>query len=112
MKKNIIFSSLIILATAALFMLKITKMPAHIAISLIGLALLISFSVLTRKGWKLPAFEIICRIFYFVALVTGFVLINVNSIAALSLVHKLSAELFAVSFVVLFVHKLIAKKQY
>ena len=110
MKKNIIFSSLIILATAALFMLKITQMPVHIAVSFVGLALLIAFAVLTYKSWKLPALEIVSRIFYFVALVTGIVLMNVHGMAALSIVHKVSAVLFAVSFIVLFVHKLIAKK--
>ena len=111
MKKNIIFSSLIILATAALFMLKFTKMPAHIAVSVIGLALLIAFSVLTRKSWKLPALEIASRICYFVAMVTGIVLMNVNGVAALPVVHKISAALFAVLFVFLFVHKLVAKKK-
>ena len=111
MKKNIIFSSLITVATVVLFMLKITKMPVHIAASFVGLALLIIFTILTRKGWKLPAVEIISRIFYFVALVTGIVLMNVDGVAALSIVHKLSAALFAVLFIFLFVHKLIAKKK-
>lgn len=111
MKKNIVFSGLIILATVALFMLKITKMPAHIAVSVAGVALLIVFTLLTRKEWKLPALEIISRLFYLVALVTGIVMMNVHGVAALSMVHKLSAALFAVSFVFLLVHKLIGKKQ-
>ena len=111
MKKNIIFSALIILATVALFMLKITKMPVHIAVSFVGLALLIGFTILTRKDWKLPAVEIISRAFYLVALVTGIVLMNVRGVAALSIVHKLSAALFAILFVFLFIHKMIAKKK-
>lgn len=110
MKKNIIFSALIILATVALFMLRITKMPVHIAVSFVGLALLIVFSVLTRKNWKLPALEIITRVFYFIALATGIVLMNVHGIAALSIVHKASAALFGCLFIFLFVHKLAAKK--
>ena len=111
MKKNVAFSGLIILATAVLFMLKITKMPVHIAASIVGLALLIAFAVLTRKSWKLPALEILSRVFYFVALATGIALMIVNGVAVLSVVHKLSAVLFAVLFVVLFVHKLVAKKK-
>ena len=111
MKKNVIFSTLIILATAALFMLRITHMPAHIAISFVGLTLLIIFSVFTRKSWKLPAIEILCRICYFIALATGIVLMNVNGVAALSGVHKVSAVQFAVLFVFLFIHKLVAKKK-
>ena len=111
MKKTIIFSALIVLATVALFLLRITKMPAHIAISIVGLALLVVFTLLTKKGWKLPALEIISRIFYLVALVTGIVIMNVHGIAALSIVHKASAALFAVSFLFLLIHKLVAKKQ-
>lgn len=110
MKKNIIFSALIILATAALFMLKITKMPVHIIASFIGLALLIAFTLLTRKGWKLPALEIITRVFYLVALITGIVLMKVQGIALLAIVHKVSAALFGVLFVFLFVYKLAKKK--
>ena len=111
MKKNVLFSALIIIATAALFMLKITKMPVHIAVSFVGLALLVVFTLLTRKSWQLPAVEVISRIFYLVALVTGIVLMKVHGIAALSIAHKAGAVLFAVSFVFLAVHKLIAKKK-
>ena len=111
MKKNSIFSALILLATGVLFLLKLTKMPAHIAVSFIGLALLIVFTLLTRKSWKLPALEIISRLFYFIALVTGIVLMNVHGIAALSTVHKLSAVLFALSFVYLLIYKWIAKEK-
>lgn len=92
-------------------MLRITKMPVHIAVSFVGLALLIIFTILTKKEWKLPALEIISRVFYFIALATGIVLMKVHGIALLSIVHKLSAVLFAVLFVILLVHKLIAKKQ-
>ena len=110
MKKNVIFSALILIATAVLFMLKLTKMPVHIAVSFVGLALLVVFTLLTRKGWKLPALEIISRIFYLVALVTGIVLMKVDGVAALPIVHKVSAALFAVLFVVLALQKLLAKK--
>ena len=92
-------------------MLKITQMPVHIAASIVGLVLLIAFSVLTRKSWKKPALEILARVCYFVAMVTGIVLMSVSGIAALAIVHKVAAALFAVLFVFLFVHKLVAKKQ-
>ena len=111
MKKNIFFSVLIFLVTVALFMLKVTKMPVHIAVSLIGLALLIAYTLLTRKSWKLPAVEIISRICYLAALITGVVLMNVHGVAVLSVVHKLSAALFALLFIFLFVYKVIAKKK-
>jgi hypothetical protein len=51
------------------------------------------------------------RVFYGIALITGVVIMNVQGIAALAIVHKASAALFAVLLVVLFVHKLIAAKK-
>ena len=111
MKKKIIFSALMILATIALFMLKITKMPVHIGVSFVGLALLVALAILTRKTWKLPALEILSRVFYFIALITGIVLMNVHGVMVLSIVHKASAALFAVLFIFLFVQTLMAKKQ-
>ena len=108
MKKNIIFSALMILATIALFMLKITKMPVHIGVSFVGLALLVALAILTRKTWKLPALEILSRVFYLIALITGIVLMNVHGVAAIAIIHKISAVLFAALLVVCEIHK--AKK--
>ena len=111
MKKDLIFAPALILVAAALFLLKLTGMTAHIAVSILGLVLLIAYAVTTKAEWKIPALEIVMRIFYGIALISGIVIINVAGIAALTVVHKISAALFAITFAVLFVHKLITAKK-
>jgi hypothetical protein len=92
-------------------LLKLTGMTAHIAISIVGLALLVVYAVLTKKEWKIPALEIVMRVFYGIALISGIVIMNIHGIAAIAVVHKISAILFAIAFVVLFVNKLITNKK-
>ena len=111
MKKDLIFAPALIVVAILLFLLKATGMTAHIAVSVVGIALLIAYSVLTKKSWKIPALEIIMRAFYGIALITGIVIMNVHGIVALSVIHKASAALFAVLLIVLFVHKLVTAKK-
>ena len=111
MKKDLIFGPALILVAVALCLLKLTGMTAHIAISIVGLVLLIAYAVTTKAEWKIPALEIVMRIFYGIALISGIVIMNVHGIAAIAVVHKISAILFAIAFVVLFVNKLITNKK-
>ena len=111
MKKDLIFSSILLIVGLLLFLLRATGMTAHIAISVIGVLVLIVYAVLTRKEWKIPALEIIMRAFYGIALITGIVIMNVHGVAALAIIHKVSAALFVVALVVLFVHKLMKTKK-
>ena len=105
MKKNAIFSALLLVVGVLLFLLKATGMAAHIAISVIGLVLLIVYTVLTKKEWKKPAPEILMRVFYGIALITGVIVMNLEGAAALAVIHKICAALFLVMLVVLFVLK-------
>jgi hypothetical protein len=93
-----------------LFLLRTTGMTAHIIISVLGLVTLVVYAIATKKEWKLPALEVLMRVFYGIALITGIVMMKVHGIAALGIVHKVGAALFALLLVVLFVHKLVAKK--
>ena len=111
MKKDLIFSPILLLVGAALFLLRYTGMPAHIAVSVVGLALLVVYAVLTKKDWKLPALEVIMRVLYAIALITGIVILNVAGIMALALIHKISAALFMVLLVVLLVTKIVGSKK-
>ena len=111
MKKDMIFAPILLVIGILLFLLRATGMTAHIAISVIGIVVMIAYTVLTKKDWKIPALEIVMRACYGIALITGVVLMNVHGVAALAIVHKASAALFAVLLVVLFVHKLIAAKK-
>ena len=111
MKKDLIFAPILALIGVMLCLLKVTGMPAHIAISVVGIVVLVVYTILTKKEWKIPALEIIMRVFYGIALITGIVVMNVDSIMALSIIHKVSAALFLVGIVALFVTKLVAKKK-
>ena len=110
MKKDLIFGPALILVAVALFLLKLTGMTAHIAISIVGLALLVVYAVLTKKEWKIPALEIIMRALFCIALISGIVVFKVHGITALAIIHKISALLSFVSLIVLFVHKIIKRK--
>ena len=111
MKKDLIFTPAMLLTGAALFMLRATGMIAHIVISVVGILVLIAYTVLTQKDWKIPALEGSMRAFYGIALITGIVIMNVHNIAALFIIHKASAVLFMVLMIVLFIHKIFTKKE-
>ena len=109
MKKKLLFLIPVIIAMVLLFMLRATGMKVHIAVSVIGLVLLIVYTVATKKEWKKPALEILQRVCYGIALITGVVLMNVHGIAVVSIIHKVSAVLFAVLLAATEIHKAIKK---
>ena len=111
MKKDLIFTPAMLLIGVLLFLLRATGMTAHIAISVVGILVLIAYTVLIKKDWKIPALEIIMRAFYGVALITGIVIMNVHGIAALSIIHKASAVLFMALIIVLLTHKMVTNKK-
>ena len=110
MKKDLIFAPVLLVIGILLFLLRATGMPAHIAISVIGVVVLVVYAVLTKKDWKLPALEVLMRVFYGVALITGIVIMNVHGIVALAVIHKVSAVLFMALIIVLLVTKLASQK--
>ena len=111
MKKDLTFTPVMLVVGALLFLLRATGMTAHIAISVAGILVLIAYTILTKKEWKIPALEVIMRVFYGIALITGIVIMNVHGIAALAIIHKVSAVLFMALIIVLFTHKAVANKK-
>lgn len=111
MKKDLIFAPILSVIAASLFLLKFTGMTAHIIISAVGAIVLIAYTVLTKKEWKLPHLEIITRAFYGVALITGVIIMNVHTVMALNIIHKVCAVLFLAAIIVLLLSKSTAKKQ-
>lgn len=107
MKKDLIFTPILLLIGILLGLLKVTGLTIHIIISIVGVIGLIVYTILTKKEWKIPALEIIMRVLYGIALITGFVVMNVHGIAAINVLHKLSAALFVVGLIGLYIHKLI-----
>ena len=108
MKKDLIFVPALILVGVALCLLQLTGMIAHIVISAVGIALLIAYTVLTKKQWKTPALEIVVRAFYGIALISGIVIMNASGLAALAVIHKVSAVLFIAGIIALTVSKMAA----
>ena len=104
MKKKLLLIPMIILMVL-LFMLRATGIKVHIAVSVIGLALLVAYTLLTKKKWKNPVLEILQRVCYGIALITGAILMNVHGIAVVSVIHKISAVLFAILLAVTEIHK-------
>ena len=109
MKKDLIFAPLMLVIGILLCLLNITGMTAHIAVSVVGVAILIAYAVVTKKEWKIPALEIGMRAGYGIALLTGIVL-KIKYISAVGIIHKIFALVFVVLLIVLFVQKLVAKK--
>ena len=109
MKKKVLFLVPMLIVVVLLFMLRATGMKVHIGVSLVGLVLLVTYTLATKKEWRNPALEIIQRVFYAIALITGVVLMNVHGIAAVSIIHKISAVLFVIFLVVTEIHKAIKK---
>ena len=109
MKKKLLFLIPMIIVAVLLFMLRATGMTAHIAVSVVGLVLLIAYTVATKKEWKNPALEILGRVCYGIALITGALLMNVHGIAAISIIHKISAVLFVILLFCAEIHKAIKK---
>ena len=109
MKKKVLFLIPMIATIVLLFMLRATGMKVHIAVSVIGLILLIGYTLATRKEWRNKKLEILQRVCYAIALITGVVLMNVHGIAVVSIVHKISAVLFVILLADVEIHQAIKK---
>ena len=90
MKKDLIFAPVMLVVGVLLGLLKVTGMTAHIAISVVGVVVLIAYTVVTKKEWKLPKLEIGMRLAYAIALITGIVL-KIKYVAVLGIFHKIFA---------------------
>ena len=71
MKKDLIFAPIMLIIGVVLALLKVTGLTAHIAVSVVGILVLLVYSALTKKQWKIPALEIVMRAFYGIALISG-----------------------------------------
>ena len=109
MKKDLIFAPILIVVGILLGLIKVTGMTAHIILSIVGAIVLVAYTVLTKKEWKIPALEIAMRVSYGIALISGIVL-KIKYLAIVGVLHKIFAVLFIVALIVVFVHKLIVKK--
>jgi drug/metabolite transporter (DMT)-like permease len=111
MKKDLIFAPIMLAVGILLFLFEATGTMVHIAVAVIGIFALAIYTAATKKEWKIPALEILTRVFYGVALLTGPVVLKLDDMMALQIAHKASAALFVVLLLVVFVHKLIVNQK-
>ena len=109
MKKDLIFAPILLVIGILLGLLKVTGMPIHIAVSVVGVIVLVVYTILTKKEWEISALEIAMRASYGIALISGIVL-KIKYVPALGVAHKIFAIVFVVALVVLFVQKVIGKR--
>ena len=109
MKKNLLFLIPMVIVAVLLFMLRATGMTAHIAVSVIGLAILVAYTIATKKEWRNPALEILQRVFYAIAFISGIALKGGCTFVAMPVAHKISAVLFIVLLIATEIHKAIKK---
>ena len=108
--KDLLFVPILFLLCSILGVLDVTGMTVHIILAVVGVAVLIVYTILTKKDWKIPALEIIMRVLYGLALISGIVL-NVQYVFFLGWVHKLLSVFFSVALLVLFIHKIVANNK-
>ena len=108
-KKDLCFVIPMVIICVLLILLKVTGLTIHIILSVVGVGILVAYAVITRKEWKLPVLEIVMRVLYAIALISGMVIMNIHSVAALSVIHKVSAVLSLMTIIALFIHKAIKK---
>ena len=107
--KNKLFFFLMLAISILLFLLRGTGMAAHIALSVVGIVILVAFAVMNKKEWKKPALEILLRVLFAVAVITGIVILKGAGVAAVAIVHKASAAAFAAMLLILYLPKLCKK---
>ena len=109
MKKNLMFVLPMVIVAVLLFMLRAIGMTAHIILSVIGLVILVAYALTTKKTWKCPALEILHRVCYAIALISGIALKGGCTFASMPIAHKISAVLFVVVLIITEIHKAIKK---
>ena len=109
MKKNLMFVIPMVIVAVLLFMLRATGMTVHIGLSVVGLAILVAYAIATKKSWKCPALEILHRVCYAIALISGIALKGGCTFAAMPIAHKAGAVLFVVLLIATEIHKTVKK---
>ena len=110
MKKELIFAPILLVVGILLGLLRATGLTVHIIISVVGAVVLVLYTIATKKNWKLPAVEITMRGAYGIALISG-ILLRIKYLSVFAIIHKITAVLFLVLLIVLFVYKLIKDKR-
>ncbi len=91
-----------ILTCVALFLLRFTTMPGHIAISVVATVVLIFYTIADKKNWKIPVLEYVSRISFGIAMISGIVMKAGVYNSGISVAHKLTAGLYLLLIIITF----------
>lgn len=99
-----------------LFLLKFTGMNIHIFLGIAGLILTIVYTLMIKKDFKeytktSVVIEVLMRVFYAIALISGFLLKIIEVKLIVAKVHKIAAVIFSILLLITSIKKLMAKKQ-
>ena len=107
--KNKVFFFLMLAVSVLLFLLRFTGMTAHIALSVLGIVVLVAFAIKNKKEWKKPALEILLRVLFAIAVISGIVILKAAAVPVVAIVHQASAAAFVVMLLILYLPKLCKK---
>ncbi len=103
MNKGLILFIGAVLTCVALFLLRFTTMTGHIAISVAATVVLILYTAIDKKNWKIPVLEYVARISFGIAMISGVVMKAGVYNSGISVAHKLTAVLYLLLLIVGFI---------
>lgn len=112
---TILYVICMLVMSGLLFALRFTGMGIHIGLGIGVCVITIIYTLLIRNklkeySKKSIAVEVAMRVFLAIALITGFLLKPLGAFAVTSIIHKLSAVVFVILFLVINIKKMFNKK--
>ena len=116
MLKTILYTVFMVIISVLLFLLKITGMKMHIVLGILALIITIVYTLLIKKDLKELSkknivMEILMRVCFAVALITGFLLKPFGTFLIISIIHKFAAIIFVVMLLVINIRKIFIDKK-
>ncbi len=102
MNKRLILFIGAVLTCVALFLLRFTTMTGHIAISVAATIVLIFYTAVDKKSWKIPVLEYVARISFGIAMISGVVMKAGVYNSGISVAHKITAVLYLLLIIIAF----------
>ena len=107
---TILYVICMLVISSLLFALKFTGMGIHVALGIGACVITIIYTLLIRKklkeySKKSIVVEVAMRVFLAIALITGFLLKPLGAFVVTSIIHKLSAVVFVILFLLINIKK-------
>ena len=93
------------IAVSLLLLVLGADMTAHIAVAVLGLAIMIFFTLKMKNEWTNPPLEGLMRLVYLSNMISGAAQMRVPEVPTLDMLHKACAALFLFLLLVLYIPK-------